>query len=78
MYIIITHIRIPIFRKSPRTYSFGLCYSQLKINNIQKFSLKMRFNKQQQSIQDPIPVSGLTFILLYSNQAFKNLDNKYS
>lgn len=72
------YIRIPIFRKSPRAYSFGLCYSQLKINNTQKISSKDEFNKQQQSIQDPIPVWGLTFILLYSNQAFKNLDNNYS
>ena len=32
----------------------------------------MRFNKQQ-SIQDPNPVSGLTFILLYSNQLSKIL-----
>lgn len=34
------YIRIPIFRKSPRVYSFDLCYSQLKIINIQKMSFK--------------------------------------
>lgn len=33
------YIRIPIFRKSPRVYSFNLCYSQQKINT-QNISFK--------------------------------------